>query len=477
MRFCHPLLIAASLSGQSKACSFDSREASIDSVHDALYTGMSTCRDIVSSFIARIEAYNPTINAIISLNPKALQYADEMDLSLAAGNATGSLFCIPVLLKDNYDTVDMNTTGGCLDLAASQPTIDAPAVIALQRAGAVILGKTNLHELALEGLSVSSLGGQTINPYDHTRTPGGSSGGTGAAIAASFAVFGTGTDTVNSLRSPASANSLVSVRPTRGLISRAGIIPISYTQDVIGPIARNVKDVAAALTVMASVGYDAADNTTALIPPSSVGLDYSTFLRGTTLAGMRFGLLETFFNRTSSAETTPVNDAMSSMVTRLAAAGATIVPINNPIYNASTLSATLDVQQFEYREGMDAYLSMSGLSGMHPANMTELYSSGKFLVIPSQYGYVNTALVSSTGNKTYAATRVGIDNLVTALKGTFASNELDAIICTWVSGSSSSILHSQIAIARDHSQSPLNQGQLSYTPHRTPSHPFLAYVL
>jgi len=171
---------------------FDSREATIDGVHNALYSGIASCRDVVSSFIARIEAFNPTVNAIISLNPNALTIADEYDTKIASGNATGSLFCIPVLLKDNYDTSEMPTTGGCLDLARNQPTQDAPAVAALKGAGAIILGKTNLHELALEGLSVSSLGGQTVNPYDHSRTPGGSSGGTGAAIATSFAVFGTG---------------------------------------------------------------------------------------------------------------------------------------------------------------------------------------------------------------------------------------------------------------------------------------------
>lgn len=171
---------------------FDSREATIDRVHNALFSGIASCHDVASSFISRIEAFNPTINAIISLNPNALTIADGMDLRIASRNATGSLFCIPVLLKDNYDTVDMNTTGGCLDLAGNKPIADAPAVMALKNAGAIILGKTNLHELALEGLSVSSLGGQTINPYDHTRTPGGSSGGTGAAIATSFAVFGTG---------------------------------------------------------------------------------------------------------------------------------------------------------------------------------------------------------------------------------------------------------------------------------------------
>jgi len=173
---------------------FDSREATIDTIHNALYSGIASCRDVVSSFIARIESFNPTVNAIISLNPNAFTLADGMDLQIASGNATGALFCIPVLLKDNYDTSEMNTSAGCVDLAGNKPTVDAPAVTALKNAGAIILGKTNLHELALEGLSVSSLGGQTINPYDHTRTPGGSSGGTGAAIATSFAVFGTGMD-------------------------------------------------------------------------------------------------------------------------------------------------------------------------------------------------------------------------------------------------------------------------------------------
>jgi Asp-tRNA(Asn)/Glu-tRNA(Gln) amidotransferase A subunit family amidase len=212
---------------------FDAREATVDSVHHSLYSGLSTCREVVSSFLARIEAFNNRTNAIITLNPHALDIADSLDEALAAGNTTGSLFCVPVLLKDNYDTADMKTTGGCLALQDSQPTEDAPSVIALKKAGAIILGKSNLHELALEGISVSSLGGQTINPYDSTRTPGGSSGGTGAAVASSFCVFGTGTDTVNSLRSPASANSLFSIRPTRGLITRTGIVSNSWVQTAL----------------------------------------------------------------------------------------------------------------------------------------------------------------------------------------------------------------------------------------------------
>ncbi|KAK0513100.1 hypothetical protein JMJ35_004086 [Cladonia borealis] len=408
--------------------SYDVRESTIDGVHNALYGGLTTCRAVVETFIARIEAFNPALNAIITLNPNALSIADDKDYALAAGNGTGSLFCIPVLLKDNYDTTDMNTTGGCLDLAGSQPTVDAPVVTAFENAGAIILGKTNLHELALEGLSVSSLGGQTVNPYDFTRTPGGSSGGTGAAIAASFAVFGTGTDTVNSLRSPASANSLFSVRPTRGLISRTGIIPISYTQDAIGPIARNVEDLAVALTIMASVGYDPSDNVTALIPSSSIGKDYSAALYGGSLQGMRLGLIEGFFNRTASSETTPVNNALAAMVTALTAAGATVIPIDETIYNSTALSSAYDVQKLEFRQEMDAYLTRPSLHGTHPSTLNQLYSSGEFLVIPSQYSFVNTSLVSSTSNATYPSIKLGIQNLTTALENTFKSNTLDALI-------------------------------------------------
>ena len=408
--------------------SYDVHESTTEGVHNALYNDLTSCRSIVESFIARIQAYNPAINAIITLNPYALSIADEYDALLAAGNATRALFCIPVLVKDNYDTLDMKTTGGCLDLADSQPTTDAPVVAALKKAGAIILGKTNLHELALEGLTVSSLGGQTVNPYDHTRTPGGSSGGTGAAVAASFAVFGTGTDTVNSLRSPASANSLFSVRPTRGLISRAGIIPISFTQDAVGPIARNVHDLAVALTVMASVGYDSNDNVTALIPSSSVGQDYSAALYGGSLQGMRFGLVEGFFNRTASNETTPVNQVIDDMTTALTAAGATIVPIMSKIFNSTAISNALDTQRLEYRQEMDTYLSQASLQGKHPTTLNQLYSSGNYLVIPSQYPYVNTALVSSTDNVTYTPIKLGIQNLTLALENTFKTHSLDALI-------------------------------------------------
>lgn len=430
------LLLVPALPGASAV--FDAREATISSTHHALFTGLSTCREVVSSFISRIESLNNKTNAILSLNPRALIIADAFDERLQANNVSyGALFCIPTLLKDNYDTSEMPTTGGSRALRDSQPTEDAPVVKALKKADALILGKANLHELALEGLSVSSLGGQTTNPYDSTRTPGGSSGGTGAAVAASFAIWGTGTDTVNSLRSPASANSLFSCRPTRGLISRSGVVPISYTQDVLGPIGRCVKDVATALTVMAETPYDAADNATALAPNGIKGTDFVEGLAAGSLQGLRLGLLEGFFNRTQSAETDPVNEAMANTTKKLQAAGATVISITDDMYDTSTI-ANFDTQRYEFRELLDGYLQRPTLEGSHPNTTSELYQSGNFVVIPAQYEYVNTALVSSTANAAYSSGNLtkpsyetiltGVQNLTLALKSTFKQHELDAII-------------------------------------------------
>lgn len=208
----------------------------------------------------------------------------------------------------------------------------------------------------------------------------------------------------------------------------------SYTQDALGAIGRTIKDVAIALTVMASVGFDPADNTTALVPPSSSNVDYAASLDSTVLKNVRLGLVITLFNRNSTNETTPVNNAMDAYVSRLQAAGATIVPITESIYTSSAILARYDTQRYEYREFMDAYLSRSTLGGSHPSTLKELYarnssgSGGQFLVIPSQYEYVNTALASSTSNATYTTVQSGIRNFTLALQETFKRNSLNALI-------------------------------------------------
>src|SRR5207244_6345665 len=265
---------------------FVPEEATISAAHTAFAAGKITCVQLVRAYLNRIEAYDhrgPALNAIITINPKALEQAAEMDrLEPAIKLTLRPLHCIPIVLKDNYDTADMPTTGGSLTLAESVPPRDAFVVKKLREAGALILAKTNLMELARGGTTVSSLGGQTRNPYDLSRTPGGSSGGTGAAIAASFAISGTRSDTGQLVRCSASAQSLGGLRPTRALISRSGIIPISTTQDEAGPITRTVEDAARMLDVMA--GYDPDDPITAFGAPK-IPRTFTAFLDREGLKG------------------------------------------------------------------------------------------------------------------------------------------------------------------------------------------------
>src|SRR5256712_11574301 len=286
------LLVAGRLAAQQD---FAPKEATISATPAAFAAGKTTCVELVRAYLNRIEAYDhrgAALNAIITINPKALETAAEMDRLAAADKLRSPLHCIPVILKDNYDTADMPTTGGSLTLAESVPPRDAFVVKKLREAGALILAKANLMELARGGTTVSSLGGQTRNPYDLTRTPGGSSGGTGAAIAASFAIAGTGSDTGQSVRSPASAQSLVGLRPTRGLISRNGIIPYRTTNDEAGPITRTAKDTARTLDIMAR--YDADDPLTPFRGPT-IPQTYTAFLDRDGLKGSRIGVLMDFF--------------------------------------------------------------------------------------------------------------------------------------------------------------------------------------
>lgn len=213
-------------------------------------SGALTAADLVNYYTARIEQFDTYLNAFISVSQTALEAAAERDKERAEGHVRGPLHGIPIVVKDNINTHDLPTTGGCAALADLRPPEDAFVVASLRAAGAVILGKANLHELAFSGESVSSLGGQVRNPYSLAYTPGGSSGGTAVAIAANLAVCGLGSDTINSVRSPASACSIVGLRPTAGRVSRSGLIPVSPTQDVIGPMGRTVADVATLLDVI-----------------------------------------------------------------------------------------------------------------------------------------------------------------------------------------------------------------------------------
>lgn len=307
---------------------FDVFEQSILELQSAQAAGRVSSRGLVDAYLARIAAYDqagPRLNAIVTLNPRAREEADVLDRERAARGPRGPLHGIPVLVKDNYDTTDMPTTGGTLGLATQQPDADAFQVKRLREAGVVILGKTTMHELAAGITTISSLTGQTRNPYDLSRVPGGSSGGTGAAVGASFAVAGMGSDTCGSIRIPAANQNLVALRVTSGLSSRSGVIPLSSTQDVAGPLARTVTDLA--LMLEATVGADPTDDTTRdaarYVPPS-----YRAALTADGLTGKRIGVLRSLFGNAPEDEEVAgiVQKALDAMKTR----GAEIIDVIVP---------------------------------------------------------------------------------------------------------------------------------------------------
>ena len=350
------LIAGTSVTGTAAAHTtrFRVEEASVASIRAAIAEGSTTCREVVEASLDRIRAYDdagPQLNAVLTVDEHALHTAADLDARYRAGGFTGPLHCVPVLLKDNYDTADLPTTAGSAALEGAQPPDDATTVARLRDAGAIVIGKANLHEFAVTGVTASSLGGQTLNPYDLTRTPGGSSGGTGAGIAASFATVGTGTDTVNSIRSPSSANSLVGLRPTRGLVSRDGIVPVSSTQDAAGPIARSVADVAAVLQVMA--GHDPADPATDVLVGRELP-DYVAAVDDQVLAGARIGVVTDFLLEGELYE--PVNAVVERARADLAAQGATVVDVDLGA-TAAELSAAYDVQRFEFEPLLESYLA------------------------------------------------------------------------------------------------------------------------
>jgi Asp-tRNA(Asn)/Glu-tRNA(Gln) amidotransferase A subunit family amidase len=337
---------------------FSVDEATIATIQAALASRTITCAQLVRAYLARIEAYDrkgPALSAIININPRALPLAESMDRAGTGKGPRPPLHCVPLVLKDNFDTADMPTTGGARTLAQSVPPDDAFVVNRFREAGAIILAKANLTELALTGTTVSSLGGQTRNPYDLTRTPGGSSGGTGAAVAANLAAAGTGSDTGQSIRSPASANALVGLRPTRGLISRDGIMPFSATQDEIGPMTRTVQDAARMLDVMA--GYDPADPITAF-SSGRLPVTYTSSLDANGLKGARVGRLGSFSGRDAVHD--PVNRVMARAVDQMKAMGATVLDVEIP--NLDALTRGLSLMAFEFQPTFNRYLASLGAS-------------------------------------------------------------------------------------------------------------------
>jgi Asp-tRNA(Asn)/Glu-tRNA(Gln) amidotransferase A subunit family amidase len=328
-------------------------EATIAELQRWMTEGKTTSKALVQKYLARIEAYDargPRLNAILTINPNALKEAEALDLERAAKGPRGPLHGIPIILKDNYNTANMPTTAGSPALAGFIPPDDSFQVRKLREAGVVILAKANMHELASGIISISAFGGQTRNPYDPDRNPGGSSGGTGAAIAASFAAVGMGSDTCGSIRIPASHNNLVGLRATKGLSSIAGIVPLSTTQDVGGPLARTMADLAIVLD--ATIGEDPADPATKLAP-GQMRPKFSVALDANALKGAHIGVLTALFG--DAPEDQEVTRVVRASIEEMKKQGATMVDVAIP--NLTELLRDGSLIDFEFKGDLAAYLA------------------------------------------------------------------------------------------------------------------------
>jgi amidase len=401
---------------------FHLQEATIAGIHAAFADGRLTCTRLTQLYLDRIAAYNlrgPALRAIITVNPKALETAAALDRQYTANRASaGPLYCIPIILKDNFNTFDMPTTGGNVSMKNSIPPADAFVVAKMRKAGALILAKANMQEFARGGMSISSLGGQVLNPYDLTRTPGGSSGGTGASIAANLAVIGTGSDTGQSIRSPASANNLVGVRPTRGLVSRSGVIPASRTQDEVGPIARSVTDAALLLDVMA--GYDPADPITAA-GRGRAPASYTHLLATEALKGARIGVMTNLFG--AAERHREVNDVMDRAIARMQSLGAIIVRFSLPDYDA--LAPAIDTSTLEGRTVMDAYFATLGPNA--PVKSFAQLVAAKTSAVQKTLE-TELAIADGMNSAEYRMRMANRDRLRLAVTKTMAELNLDAIL-------------------------------------------------
>jgi amidase len=340
---------------------FELSEVSITDLQARMQSGKSTARDLCQQYLARIAEINtkgPAINAVIEINPDALALADTLDKERKAGKVRGPMHGIPVLIKDNIDTGDkMQTTAGALALAGNHAAKDAFVTQQLRAAGAIILGKTNLSEWANfrsthSASGWSSRGGQTHNPYVLDRTPSGSSAGSGSAAAASLCAAAVGTETNGSIVSPSSCNGLVGLKPTVGLVSRTGIIPISATQDTAGPMARTVRD--AALLLGALVGADPADSATQAAGAPKKRVDYTSLLRPDALKGKKLGV-----EKSHLASQTAAGEMLRQAVTVLKAQGATIVEVDVRTATQPIGEAEYSVLLYEFKDGVNKYLAQA----------------------------------------------------------------------------------------------------------------------
>jgi amidase len=430
---------------------FDVHELSIPDLQRALERGEVTSAELVDAYVDRIRHFDqdgPGLNAVLFLNPHAYGEASSLDEERARSGPRSPLHGIPVLLKDNLDTFDMPTTGGSFAMSGMHPGRDAHLVARLREAGAVILGKTNMHELSFGITTLSSVDGRTLNPYDLTANPGGSSGGTAVAVTANFAAVGFGTDTCGSLRIPAAFNSLFTLRPTKGLVSTTGIIPLARSLDMAGPLARTATDLALALDAI--VGHDPDDPATDILDEGDVPR-FVNALDAESLSGARIGVLRDFLTpsvivdevtalldlddrsgvrsdpltlaRLGTAQEEEIGAIVGHALARMQRLGAELVEIRLPEID-SLLDAAAVVIDHEFRRDLDAYLAHRPEAPFR--TLDEIVARG--LYHPSvETQLLRRTRITSVDTEEYRRARTELDALRAVLRQIFEEERLDAL--------------------------------------------------
>ena len=449
------ILMSGVASAQTASGPIEFTSASIADLQAAFAKGTLTAEKRLELYLARIDTYDkegPKINSIIALNSSALAEARALDAERKAGKVRGPLHGIPFSLKDNINTVELPTTAGSCLLAGSIPPADAFVVKKLRDAGAILLSKDNLSEFASGGGSVagasdpailkagavpqglSSIGGQTLNPHDLKHNPAGSSSGTGAGVAAGFTQFGLGTDDRGSVRNPSSANGVVGLRPSLGLLSRSGLVPLSITLDTAGPIARSVYDIAVVLGVVA--GVDPADDATKR-SAGKAETDYTKFLKVGSLRGARIGVGRDFMGR--DPETNRIMDEAIATLKRL---GAVIVdPVRFPEYvHAMTEPLFSLIRNSEFKTAIGEYFQT--LKPGYPRTLDEFTAKANepnscYLTTSPEKAfalkYTAAHALDLTDPLYQAALKDGVGIIKSGSEAVFTRNQLDAIIFPTVS--------------------------------------------
>ena len=413
------------------AGNFALNELSISQLQELLSRGSMSSRDLVDLYlkrIAEIDQNGPGLKSVIEVNPDAVSIATQLDAERKAGNYRGPLHGIPFLLKDNIDTGDkMMTTAGSLALSGYHARQDAPIVQQLRAAGAILIGKTNLSEWAnfrssRSSSGWSSRGGQTRNPYSLERNPCGSSSGSGVAVAANLCAFAIGTETNGSISCPSSVNGIVGLKPTVGLVSRTGIIPISKTQDTAGPMTRSVHD--AALVLSAISGVDEHDEATAA-RPGAMSLDYAGSLDASSLRGKRIGVEKSFLKVHERIDVL-MQEAMSAMRN----AGATIVEVSYAEKLKDIGDDEYKLLKYEFKDGLNGYLARSGAGVRSLKEVIAFNEANASKVMPffGQEILLQSEEMDSLESQDYKTVR---NNVVTtarrAIDGTMKEYNLDAL--------------------------------------------------